>query len=423
MTRAVHPMPPALGRLLRDRRGNVAMIFSLAMLLVMVAVGAAVDYARVVGARTQLQNGADMLALTIARELQDGKTETEVRGNLSSMLAAELKQAGFTQSLLDFTFDPSASTVAVVAGGSIPSTFLEVVGVRQLPMKVNSVATVGAEHVEIALVLDNTGSMNQSGKLDQLKLAADGMIDLIAASEGGRNGLIALSVVPFGVNVNVGAGHDGANWLDAPQTTTQCTSYPYFHCWTQNVGWSGCVADRPSPYTTTATIPFSGNAATLFPHEYARACSLASLMPLSTDFAAVRSKIDGMVAGGTTNLPIGLAWGWNMLTPGAPLSAASPSTAARKVFKYLILLTDGNNTENTLGDTVGGIDALTATACANVKTAGVTVFTIRVIDGNQTLLQSCASSAGNYYEANDPVRLTDIFRDVFRQITRLRLTS
>lgn len=407
----------------RDAGGNMAMVFTLSMFVILTGVGAAVDYARMISTRTQLQNGTDFLALTVARELQDGKSEATIRAALPSMLSADLQAGGFTASSIDFTFDPTASTVSVIAGGYIPSTFMEVIGIKQLNMAATSVATVGAERLEIALVLDNTGSMLQNGKLDQLKLAANGMLDEIAASTGGQNKLVSVSIVPFGVNVNVGAANGGAPWLGAVKTSTVCTIFPLPQCTNVPDPWFGCVADRVNPNTTRNVLPTPADSTTLYPREYARACGLSALTPLTTDYAAAKLKVTAMTASGNTNLPIGIAWGWNMLTPSAPLSMAATSTPARKVFKYMILLTDGNNTENTLGSSVTGIDQLTADACGNVKAAGITVFTIRVVDGNETLLRSCATNVAGYYEASDPAMLSAIFKDVFRQITRLRLTS
>ncbi len=406
-----------------DAAGNMAMIFTISMFVILTGVGAAVDYARMTTTKSDLQNGTDFVALTVARELQDGKSEADVRSRLPGMLSADLKARGFTTSNIDFTFDADASTVSVVAGGFIPSTFMEVLGIKTLSMSANSVATVGSERVEIAMVLDNTGSMLQNGKLDQLKLAATGMIDEIAKSTGGQNGLISVSVVPFGVNVNVGVANDAATWLGPVKTKSVLVLFPLPHYENVPLPWTGCVADRVNPYTPTSTLPTASTPATLYPREYDRTCGTTALSPLTTDYTAAKLKIASMVASGNTNLPIGIAWGWNMLMPSAPLSLASTSTPARKVFKYMIVLTDGNNTENTLGSTVAGIDQLSSTACTNAKQGGVTIFTIRVIDGNEALLRSCATNTSSYYEASDPAMLSAIFKDVFRQITRLRITS
>ena len=152
-------------------------------------------------------------------------------------------------------------------------------------------------------------------------------------------------------------------------------------------------------------------------------CTVATLMPLTASFETAKTKINSLTAGGNTNVPIGAMWGWNMLRKGAPLSTAQETQGAEKVSKYAIILTDGDNTQNTLGQSVSTIDANTTAVCGAIKADGITVFTIRVIDGNATLLRNCATTADYYFDVSNPTALTGVFEKVLMNITKLRLSS
>jgi hypothetical protein len=74
--------------------------------------------------------------------------------------------------------------------------------------------------------------------------------------------------------------------------------------------------------------------------------------------------------------------------------AAAPSS---DLDKAIILLTDGDNTEawnnsnNTKITSQTTIDGRTSAACTNIKAANIKIYTVRVIDGNATLLKNCAT--------------------------------
>ena len=117
-----------------------------------------------------------------------------------------------------------------------------------------------------------------------------------------------------------------------------------------------------------------------------------------------------MTAAGMTNATIGIAWGFNMLTEGAPLSAAA--APAPGLAKYMIVLTDGMNTRNRWTSDSTQIDARTIQACENAKAAGITIYSIRVKNGNPDLIRSCASDPGKFYDINSASQLTPTFQDI-----------
>ena len=110
-----------------------------------------------------------------------------------------------------------------------------------------------------------------------------------------------------------------------------------------------------------------------------------------------------------------------MLTPGAPLStAASPSS---KLDKVIVFLTDGDNTRSRWGSSQSTMDARTSLVCANIKAAGVLVYSVRVIDGNATLIRNCATQTSMYYSVSSASDLTSVFASIAQSLSNLRISQ
>jgi hypothetical protein len=58
---------------------------------------------------------------------------------------------------------------------------------------------------------------------------------------------------------------------------------------------------------------------------------------------SIKASIDAMSPNGATNVPEGMAWGWRVLSSGAPFTEGRPETE-RGNDKVVIVLTDGQNT-------------------------------------------------------------------------------
>ena len=146
-------------------------------------------------------------------------------------------------------------------------------------------------------------------------------------------------------------------------------------------------------------------------------------MPLTYDWAALTGRIDAMVPDGNTNVTIGLAWAWHSLTQGDPLTqAAAPNP---DLSKYIILLTDGDNTQNRWNNNNSGsvIDNRTSAACTNAKAAGFRIYTIRVINGNANLLRNCATDPSMYFDVDSASELESVFNAIGGQLASLHLSQ
>jgi Flp pilus assembly protein TadG len=401
-------------RFFADRRGGVAPMFALGVVPLIGFVGAAVDYSRGNAARTAMQASLDATALMLSRDAAT-MAPAEVTAKAISFFTAQFNRPETVNVQVTATLSsPQAGsfTLNVSASGSVPTTFTKLLGHDTIDISSSADVKWGIKKLEVALALDNTGSMAQSGKLTQLKTAAHNLLTTLQAAAK-QPGDVKVAIIPFDTGVNVGTGYKDQFWIDYTVKNIQKSQ------------WTGCVMDRDQSNDVLDTEPVAGSVHTLYP---ASTCGkLTSLMPLTdvldtTGWTNLNSKIDAMQASGNTNVTIGLVWAWHALTPTLPLpegSAPDPS----KLDKVIILLTDGTNTQNRWSSSESSIDSRTSTACTNVKAASIQVYTVRVIDGNTTLLKNCASKPSMYYDVQQASQLNGVFTSIAQTLANLRIAK
>ncbi len=189
---------------------------------------------------------------------------------------------------------------------------------------------------------------------------------------------------------------------------------------TQN--WSGCVIDRAQPYDVQSDAPSAGTVATLYPAAKCATNSLLPIMDLTTDIASARTYAQKMTPAGNTNITIGIQWGMEVLSPSAPFTSGAAFTDTT-INKYMIILTDGLNTQNRWSTKASDIDARTALACAAAKKLNITVFTVRLEQGNSDMLQACASQTGYYYNLSNASQINGALGGIMKSIKKVRLVK
>ncbi|AOO83737.1 vWA domain-containing protein [Bosea vaviloviae] len=410
----------------KDRSGNVMMLFGLAMIPVLGLVGAAVDYSRATTMRTMLNAAVDSAALMAARDAAK-LSDAQLRERINSWIRANLHgdaAKGFNAATI--AIDRTGRTVNISAKASLTASLTQLIGQDAIQVSSNSQSSWGTNTIELALVLDNTGSMASSGKIEALRTASLDLLKIMkdATSETDQ---IRISIVPFSTRVILDTSYKNATWLRWDQTQDSCN---WGWCTTTKISkgsWQGCVADRDKSYdvqdgdgggTNESAYPAD------FCDEYSPSTQ-AKIMPLTSNWDALTQRINAMTPVGATNVTIGAAWGMATLSPGAPFTEAKPLTTPR-LKKFMLLLTDGDNTKNrSEGDgrnSNPSVDARTKLACANAQAAGIVVYTVRVMDGNRDLLKACASDAGKYFEVTDAAQLSPIFKQIASEISAVRLT-
>jgi Flp pilus assembly protein TadG len=445
-----------LRRFSTARSGNVAITFAIATLPIVGGVGAAVDYSHANSVKVALQAALDSTALMLSKEAAND-TSTTLQANAVKYFNAMFTRPEGTNLAVTASYTTSGGSAVVVNGQvDVPTVFMGIMGYRKITVSGSSTAKWGSQRLRVALALDNTGSMADDGKMTALKAATKALLAQLKAAAG-TNGDVYVSIVPFSKDVNVGSNNYNGNWIDwddweaangSWQYTTSCSSgysrRGYSRCsgsWTwvaaSHSTWNGCITDRDQSYDQTVTAPIasdanlpSGQASTLFPAEQYSNCP-AAMMGLSYDWTSMNSLVDSMYPNGNTNQPIGLVWAWQSLVGGGPLTA--PAKDSNYTYQdIIILMSDGLNTadrwysqqtpvDNRMYNTGNG-----SGTCANIKAAGVTIYTIHVNTGGDpmsTLLQNCASDSSKFWMITNANDLNTVFNKIGTNLTQLRVAK
>lgn len=398
----------------KDRSGNTLMIFALSIIPLAVVVGLAMDYGRAATTRAEMAKALDGALLYAAQKITLDPTldvKTAVENTLTQTLnfPASYNMTVTGQKLPNNRLEAAVSI-------TLPTTMMNIAGVADVDIQVKSEVSAAATDLEVALVLDNTGSMSGS-KITTLKTAAKNLINkLLPANNTPDN--IKIGIVPFARYVNVGTANSGASWLQAPASGT----------------WGGCVASRDDPYNKQ-----DGNYSVPVPavsDSFATECP-TPITPLSDNATNLTTAIDAMGANGWTYIPGGLVWGWRVLTQQDPFSQGAPSTNT-KVKRAIVLMTDGANTKspnvdgsgNSLheGSDISLSNSNLAEVCTNIKAASedIHIYTIAFSVTDTTiknLLQNCATTPTDYYDATNAASLVTAFANITISLKNLRLTK
>ena len=273
-------------RFRRDERGVVAMWLGLLIVPILGFTYAAIEYAQLAAERTGMVDAMDASALALARQYDDlgtgacaiaGADENDASSDEGKAKARLIRYGKefFEQSYpehsrlyrdaaltnrfsvtSDLKFSMTCSTVRASATaytdmGGILGTFF---GVRSVPLNLDvEISLPGTGSVEIALVLDVTGSMSEDScpsstpncassgtrRIDALRDAVKVMFDdpnMFGPKADAEKDNIRISVVPFSSAVNVGAAYSGsafdggasdsvASWMDGWGKTAPSAPY------------------------------------------------------------------------------------------------------------------------------------------------------------------------------------------------------
>ena len=417
----------------RDRRGNVAIIFALSLLPIIGLIGAGIDYGHAISVRVALQAGLDSTALMLTKKattLTSGQLQTMAQNYFTALFnRPEAQNVSITA-----TYTTNGGSQVVVSGSAnVATNFMQVMGFHTLNVTGQATAKWGFSRLRVALVLDNTGSMAESGKIDALKTATNNLLTQLQGDVQ-QAGDVYVSIIPFVKDVNVGPSNFNANWIDwtAWNTANQNCTFSFnpfgMHCSSANHNtWNGCVVDRGDSngpnsgnYDTNVVAPTTSNTATLFAAEQYSSCPQAA-MGLSYDWSSMTTLVNNMSPNGNTNQAIGLALGWMSLTGGGPFTqpAMDPNYTYQQV---IILLTDGLNTQDRWYTSQSSIDARQTMTCTNIKAAGVILYTVQVsTDGTaiSPLLQSCASDSSKFFYLTSSTQIVSTFSSIGTDLSQL----
>ncbi|MGH6922402.1 MAG: vWA domain-containing protein [Propylenella sp.] len=402
----------------KDEGGNTAIIFGLAAVPLIALGGGVVDFAHRAQVRGELQTAADTAAIAAARVLQLGQLNRSddleaVRADAvaaaTRILDATLARFGGSAAAnVDIDVDTESDVIRISTNFNVDTSFLGVLGIGDLKAVASSeVALPDPILIEIAMVLDYSGSMRDDDKYIRMTTAAR---DFIARVEGDRAETSMIGIVPFSEYVY-----------------TQISD-AYVRDWGGGTGTvTTCLLNRDYPYSTTDQPPSTGLPASQWPEGDDSKCddyadSNLRIRDLTDEFTSLGDALAAMEPLGLTNISLATEMGWHMLTPGQPFDTAR-DYSDEDVRKIMILLTDGRQTVNAMGPsgdiTTDAANETTAELCENAKDAGVRIFSIAYdvdIPEVEALLRGCATSGASYFDASVS-EVGDVFDEIYSQIS------
>jgi Flp pilus assembly protein TadG len=460
-TRHIPVLRRAFSRLrqtLRDQRGVSAVAFAISFaVLAPMALGIFDVYTQT-EQRGKLQDALDAAALYAARSPVYTTAEIDAIGDKALTANLQMIHGASLQSS-DFSLVGNK----VVAQASVRLTAYAPAEFTHSPVVVNSEVTRAGNNLEVALVLDTTGSMAGT-RITNLKSAANQLIDLVVA-DAQTPYYTKIAIVPYSNSVNPGAytnavrgastgAGPGANVVgkDSIKFTPQGGGSK------KTYNLSGCVSERIGTDAYTDVLPDIAHPTTfvgwVYPHPTENGCIAQTIQPLTSDKTVLHNEIGTLTAANSTAGHIGLAWGWYMISPnfGALFPTASKPAAygADHLLKVVILMTDGafnttyckgviagdagsgsGTTSNHIncnspnGDAFAQANAL----CAHMKATpnNVIIYTVGfdvADDANaQSVLANCATDAQHvYFPADDGASLQVAFRSIAADLNRLRIS-
>ena len=443
-----------LGAFGSSQRGNVAMMTALIAVPLLGLLGGAVDLVRMNQMRSEIQGVVDagVLAISEINNNNDPKTTVE-----------QFVKAGLRQSKLDpdaISLDVKVAevingkTVDVTANYQMKTFFLGMLGMNNMDIKIASSGTQTYSDIEIALVLDISGSM-EGEKFENMQDAAEDFIDAVLTDKMKQQ--TTISIIPFSSNVNVGDNF----WEFVKKKNVDNNHDTNFfdgHVWDGCVEWNVGMFndDRPTPNSLNVMPRFKDDADASLRH-----CpeSNNEALYLSNTRSDLKDKIDDLTISRNTSLDVGALIGLKALSPDMKAhlkgdqQAKHPAAYDSGVMKALIIMTDGEATDhkrpNAGCDVLGFWDWSNnqnqwvwkncsyqkysasqnrtnfTQVCNEAKSNGIMVYTIgfQINKGGNSdkIMSACASSVSQYYYIED-TNISAAFKSIAASINGVRLT-
>jgi Flp pilus assembly protein TadG len=415
--------PRLLQRLRQDQSGNVAMLFGLLVIPLAAMIGLAVDFGRVYSVTSHTQAALDAAALAAGRTAQLNPSDPVNQASAAAQAYFnQAKPKDVVESTLQFSPNAASTQFSVSATSWVKTPFLSVLyflsqkasqqgapaacgsnGFGCVMFRTTATSALcpsdacvsgnnGGSNVEVALMLDITGSMcSPCTKLDALQSAAKDLIDIVVPNTQ-TDKYLRVALAPFAEAVNVGTAlaplvrgtvtsnsqgspqvlncasmtntstQPDSKWIRFPQPTsgtcrdsgsnaTPTTTWQISSkCVTERIGAYAYKDDAPTGSTTYVGKGYFGtNTNTSCAVANYTDAEVNSIFPLSESKSELKGRIDKLKSGGSTAGHLGTAWAWYLLSPNwnGVLQQAFPSSKPAGPYSDLVSCNFNTNTSCT----------------------------------------------------------------------------
>lgn len=447
------------GRYLRDKSAATAAMFAIMLPVLIGSIGMAVDISRAYLVQARLSHALDAAALAAAASASGYE---DILAKLQQFFDANYppEKIGVTYNL---HLEVNGDDVSASADADYNTTFLRVLGINNITVKAATTVQRQIKGIEVAMVLDVTGSMSTNNNIGALRDATSRFLEIMYARDASgdpsptRTPFVKVGIVPFATSVNVGPyglgkNPDGSSYDTAFVSNPKNIAFePYEHYTTsatQYLGWRGCILENSYPSDTTdhegpwkmyRWCRNSSDSAVCDTDSKGKpknnpnnSCPRAYIQPLTNDLDKLDLEVSRLQANGNTLGNIGMVWGYRVISPEYPFTEGA-DWDDKEWRKAVIIMTDGENTQNTTYSGYGVNSSVTPSqmnsrfeeVCTELKDKGVTVYTIIFTSGIPTstkrMFERCATTPDKYHYAPEQSDLYEVFESIARELSNLHI--
>lgn len=372
----IHKAVRLLSSYIHDRSGGIVILFAFFIPVVIGIVGIAVDFASSNHVRQRLCSAIDASALAGASA---STNEAVIEAKIHAFF-----DVNYPEDTIGVPAAPVVNImedeVSVTASAVYYTTFATVIGKTEMNISCSTTVERDVRGIEVALVLDVTGSMGDSN-MAALRDATKSFVNILYEKTSSPES-VKIGFVPYAATVNLGMVADDATYVDS-SALPPSVGFNYIQSMGElntTVEWHGCVMARTPPYDEQDVgVAVGGD---WEPYWWADPVALNPsdtnnnhwdtslggamdvawsqqnnrdtpnlgcpeynhIMPLTNDQSLLLSKLDNLIQwhrGGTLG-NLGMMWGVRLLSPEAPYTEGTEYEDSR-VQKVIVMMTDGNN--------------------------------------------------------------------------------
>jgi hypothetical protein len=422
----------------RDTQGSSITVVAVALFMILGVASLSIDALYLYVLKDRLQTTADVAALAAVQDIEDQdqakataieyatkNMDTDDHGEVLSL--GDVVIGGWDPDTRIFTpnADPANAVRVTTRREQVNNNpaglfFARVVGRDEVDLSAQATAAFEPRKVELAMVLDNSGSMDMfGGSMQYLIDAADQLLDMMFQGESTLDES-RISIVPFRALVHLGTGH--ADWLSGAAPGT----------------WNGCFLARfepvgGGPYRLTdsppADVPFDPAPDTTTSN---RNCSV-QMVATEDNRDVLDTAMNALGAQYQTDMYEAMAWAWRALSPrwrGVWSDPDFPKDYDDEWRKIAIIVTDGWSSPWMSPYNESTHDQLIPNVCEDMKAEEIEIYVVWMDKNSNAKVaarpyyEQCASDGGHHFaDAQSQADVDAAFSEIARRILEPRLVN